>query len=419
MKSRLDVTMVKAQNRRLIFDAVVASAPTTRAAIAEQTHLSAGTIATILDELARGGVIREVKEMRKAAGPAVGRRPHRVEFLPKAARILSVDLASAAPSYSVIDLALSIESSRHFTAQPGESYELLLRRLLEDIRRLMGATEAGRSGDSRPIIGVGVSVPGPYRAVDDRVFCKLIPELNAIGLKVLFRNYLTCPILIDHDVKLALSTEVRLIPDNEHKTILFLYLGEGVGGAISINGSVFGGAHEFAGEIGQMRVGNGETLENMVAWTSFLADLGIAADLAGDADEAPLNKELLERYESGEPALLSQLERTTRVVAEALANVICVLNPHAVIVSGRYALFGEPFVADLKAATEERLIDDLKRDLMFLRSGYSGRAPLMGAASAVRSFWLDHRFSYGGLVLAAEGGYRAATVGLPHQEGKG
>lgn len=418
MKSRLDVTMVKAQNRRLVFDAVVASAPTTRAEIAQQTHLSAGTVATILDELVRAGVVREVKETRKSVGPAVGRRPHRVEFLPKAARILSVDLASVTPSYSVIDLALSTESSCHFTAEPDESYELLLRRLLEDVRRMLATTEGDRSEQSRPIIGVGVSVPGPYRATDDRVFCKLIPELNAIALKVLFREYLTCPILIDHDVKLALSTEVKLIPHSEHKTILSLYLGEGVGSAISINGAVFGGAHEFAGEIGQMRIGDGDTFEDMVSWTSFLAKLGIPAALAKDTDDGKLNEQLLERYESGEQALVAQLNRVIRAVAVALANAICLLNPHAVIVSGRYALFGERFVADLQAATEARLIDDLKRDLVFLRSGYSGKAPLMGAASAVRASWLDRRFSYQGLPVATDVRSPATMEGRPNREGR-
>lgn len=66
--------------------------------------------------------------------------------------------------------------------------------------------------------------------------------------------------------------------------------------------------------------------------------------------------------------LASCLRETIEAIGSAVANVVCVLNPHAVIVSGRYALFGDYFVKRLQAATERRLIDNLKRDLLFLPS---------------------------------------------------
>jgi predicted NBD/HSP70 family sugar kinase len=80
-------------------------------------------------------------------------------------------------------------------------------------------------------------------------------------------------------------------------------------------------------------------------------------------------------------------------MAAAIANVICVINPHAVIISGNYALFGDRFVKELQLATEAHLIEEMKRDLVFTRSSAPGNAAMVGAAAAVREHWLENEDS--------------------------
>lgn len=390
MKSRLDVMMVKAHNRRLVFADVVAEAPTTRSRIAANTRLSTGTVATILDELGRRGAVREVKESPRADGPAVGRKPNRVEFVPKSKRIICVDLACQHPTCYAKDLSLSTESIHNRADGSGVStYERRIRLLLEEIVERTTSSDDTDGDFARPIIGIGVSVPGPYRPAEDRVSCKLIPELNEIKLRALFHEYFPYPVLIDHDVKLALAAEVKAIPDHEHKTIISLFLGEGVGSAISVNGTVLGGAHEFAGEIGQMNVGEKGTLERQIAWSSFLSRADIPREILSGGDER-LFEELKRRYDSGDPALNGLVHRTIETVARAIANIICILNPHAVIVSGHYTVFGDRFVEELQSATERYIIDEMKRDLVFLRSASRENPSMKGVGAAVREYWLDH-----------------------------
>ncbi|HUX19832.1 MAG TPA: ROK family protein [Spirochaetia bacterium] len=396
MRNRLDVTMVKAHNRRLVFEDVVASAPTTRAQIVANTNLSAGTVATFLDDLSRRGIIREVKEARRSSGPAVGRKPNRVEFLPKARRIICIDLATKHPTYYIKDLLLSTESVGHRVDTSSDAtYEERLRRLLKEIVRQVRPANDSDGDAGRPIIGVGISVPGPYRPAEDRVSCKLVPELNDIHLRSLIREYLPFPVQIDHDVKLALGTEVKSIAYHEYKTILSLYFGEGVGSAISINGRVFGGAHEFAGEIGQMNVTGGGTLEQGIAWSVFLEEAGLPRALVEGENEAVLNAELQRRYLSGDPAFNESLARMIRIMAAAIANVICVINPHAVIISGNYSLFGDRFVKELQLSTEEHLIEEMTRDLIFTRSSSQGNPAMIGAGAVVREYWLENEDTEG------------------------
>ncbi len=382
IKAKLDVSMVKAQNRRLVFEEIANRAPTTRLAIAHNTRLSAGTVKTLIEELIEYGVVREAKTARSA----VGRRPNQVEFVPEARKILCLDLATKNPSFALKDLSLKTEVSSgglpsRSRLRTGESYEQYIRSFLEETRKALSP------GDGRNLIGVGVSVPGPYRAEEDRVSCKLIPEIGGMRVGSLVSEYFPSFILIDHDVKLAASSEVRLIPDFERKTILYLYLDEGVGSAIAINGTIFGGAREFAGEIGQMTGGGETNLERQVSWNSFVGRL-LGADAASGRGETEVDRELKEMYEGENKNIESELDSVTSAVALALANVIFVLNPHEIIVSGRYNLFGSGFVQSLEKKAGAYLLSEMREGLVFRMSRYLEKGSLLGAAGMIRDRWL-------------------------------
>ena len=394
MKTKLDVSMVKDQNRRLVFEEIANHAPTTRLAIARSTHLSVGTVKTIIEELMEYGVARE----KKASRSAVGRKPHQVEFLPRAKKILCIDLATKNPACVLKDLSLCTEKTAaewnmHECSQHGESYEQYLRRFFKEIKGSFLSPE-----DESALIGVGISVPGPYRADTDKVSCKLIPAINEVRIGSLVREYFGPAILIDHDVKLAASSEVRLIPDFDKKTIFYLYLDEGVGSAISINGSIFGGAREFAGEIGQMRIDGEGNLEEAVSWNSFLQRLSIAnLSTEGQTEEA-VDHLLSELYEHGDRRIDAELDFVTSTVAKALANVIVMMNPHEIIISGHYRIFGAGFIERIEKKTDAYLLDEMREGLVFRSSSYLEKGSLIGAAGMVRDRWLLGNHLKGGAV---------------------
>ena len=56
-EKRLNISMVKDQNRKLIFHRIVGSGSSTRGDIARATGLSQGTVKTIMDEFLEAGLI--------------------------------------------------------------------------------------------------------------------------------------------------------------------------------------------------------------------------------------------------------------------------------------------------------------------------------------------------------------------------
>ncbi len=377
MKHKLNVNMIKQHNRRSIFNEIISNAPMSRLSISRNLHLSPGTIATVVEELINRGIIREVKDIKSS----IGRKPNIIEFLPDRKKIICIDMATRNFSFSLKNLSLKSEYSYKYHFDKSKSYETNFRSFLEEMRK-RAITEDKLPG----IIGIGVSVPGPYGIDDDKISCKLIPEVTKIKPFKIISGYYNGPVLIDHDVKLAAASEVNLIPDYDHKIILYLYLDEGVGSAISVNGNIYTGANEFAGEIGQIITGETK-FEELVSWNTFLIRLGLITDRAQEAIDL---KSIKDEYERGEQGVLKELKRIIRITGKLLSNIICVLNPHSIILGGKYKIFGNKFIISLQRETEKYLIEDLKRNLSFHLSSHQERGPLIGAGKKVRDFWLDN-----------------------------
>ncbi len=377
MKQKLNVNMIKKQNRRNIFYEIITNAPISRLSISQNLHLSLGTVTTVVEELINRGVVKEEKDTQTS----VGRKPNIINFVPKAKRIICIDMATRHFSFSLKDLSLRSEFSYRYHFDKTKNYETNFRIFLETMKAKVLSNE-----NLRNTIGIGVSVPGPYSAKDDRISCKLIPEITKINPRRIISEYYKGPILLDHDVKLAATSEVKLIPGFNHKVILYLYLDEGVGSAISINGGIYSGADEFAGEIGQMVIGN-EKFENLVSWKTLLARLDLVKE---DNDELIKPDALKSRFNDKEPRLMGELDNIIRIAGKTIANIICVLNPHYVILGGKYKIFGKRFIEALESETKKYLIEDLKKNLHFRLSNHLESGPLLGAGSIVRDYWLDN-----------------------------
>ena len=126
----------------------------------------------------------------------------------------------------------------------------------------------------------------------------------------------------------------------------------------------------------------------MVSWNTFLIRLGLITDRAQEAIDP---ESIKDEYERGEQRVTKELKRIIRITGKLLSNIICVLNPHSIILGGKYKIFGDKFILSLQRETEKYLIEDLKRNLSFYLSSHLERGPLIGAGKKVRDSWLDNK----------------------------
>ncbi len=319
MRKSINVNTVKIQNRLTVFRELLNAGETTRTELARRCNLSLGTLVTILKELASQGVVQETLDQRST----VGRKPHLVRLADGGKRIIAIDLSSRNSRYEVfpIDLQEGVGAKHRFL--PDQSLETNVRAMFGEIRRHV--EDLGINGED--IIGIGVSVPGSYRYSSDSIENAPYPELHQIGLNRLLKEYFGQPVTIDHDVFLAAHAEIRYVSGYRDKNIFYMFLGEGVGGALSTDGELYRGSREDAGDIGRMFISENETLEDLVSWNRIKAALSDGGSVGFGGTE-PDGTESVNPGTSSQLELPGPVQEATRVIARARWPLLRTRPPH-------------------------------------------------------------------------------------------
>jgi predicted NBD/HSP70 family sugar kinase len=324
----------------------------------------------------------------KEATSMVGRKAELLSVKKDTKKLIIIDLTTLKFSFVVLNLDLTLYYNfNDWKYDEKDSYLDNLRSFLYVVSECMD-TECV----DQEIIGIGVSVPGPYDATGDIVITKRIQALMEFPLKatiksiVLNSNLDDCDVFIDEDVKFAALSNIVLVPEYKNKTAFYMYIGEGVGGAISVNGKALRGASSFAGDIGQLLINENTNFEERISMEAF------ANEVLGNSSTKGNDEDLMDQlrvFHSNQPNKFNELfERQCGYIALALYNVIWFIDPHAIIIECEYAgLKSEGFIEYLnnmllKMLPERHVIPEL-----FL-SNPSIKNANIGAGITLRNRWL-------------------------------
>ena len=142
-----------------------------------------------------------------------------------------------------------------------------------------------------------------------------------------------------------------------HENVVMVTLGTGVGGGIVIGGRILPGVHGAAGEIGHMKVKDGETavcgcgkkgcLEQYSSATGVVRLAKIA--LADNPDiSTPLRqcdpleaRNVFDCAKAGDALSLEIVDEVGKMLGEAIAHITCVLDPDVVVIGGGVSRAGQ------------------------------------------------------------------------------
>ena len=334
MTDPLPAEGVRQRNLARLLRLVHLEGPLSRATLTESTGLNRSTVADLVAELSRGGLVTE-----RAPDPSrrVGRPSPVVAVDP---RVLAVAVNPEVDALTIAAVGLDrgiplrerIELDHLLT--PAETAELVAGRIT--------AWRAGALGDAR-IVSVGLAVPGLVRAADGLV--RNAPHLHWIDAPV--RDLVTAatglPAVVGNDATLGALAEHLYGAARGIDNVVYLNGGaSGIGGGLIVHGMPVSGAGGYAGEFGQNRPGirsdadrhaGGGVLEDEVSRARLLEAVGLHA-----ADEPTLAAVLAA---SIDPGVATELARQRRILSTALANAVNVLNPSVVVLGGFLATIAD------------------------------------------------------------------------------
>lgn len=360
-------------NLSLVLRTVHREGPRSRAALTEATGLNRSTIADLVGELQRGGLVIE------RASDTQGRVGRPSPIVAPDPRVVAV---AANPEVDALDLAaIALDGTILVRERLDQRALLTPERTAEIIAERLAAWRRGPLADAR-ITGVGVAVPGPVRASDGLV--REAPHLGWIDapLSQLVTDATALPTHVGNDAALGALAEYLFGAARGAHDVVYLNGGaSGIGGAVIVGGTPLGGAGGYAGEFGQNRPGIVDiadrraadgVLEDEVSRAHLLA----AAALDG-GDDAALARALASIPD------VSEVDRQRRILATALANAANVLNPAVIVLGGFLAVLAARDLAGLDAAVRAQTIPACAEGLRLAVAELGEDRLLVGAAEAV------------------------------------
>jgi len=375
---KLELSSIRAQNLKSIFTIIHQQGPTTRAFLSEKTGLSLMTVSNVVDVMLNDGLVA-VTSKKTTLG--AGRKAELVDIDPHSHIMLILDLSNRAFGHVVLGVnGRIVLDAKPIPTHSELGYEESLKAYLTDVSR-----ELKEAGLLDHLMGVGISVPGPYLSEQDTVFNRLTPELNTMPLLATVRPFFPSNVVYDvnEDVKYAAQANLALMERPTEKTVVYIYLGEGVGGALLHNGQIMMGASDMAGELGQMVIGPDMRRAGSLNRGDFLKALDI--DPNGDWVTQ------LVHAKSQQPEKVQELlEQTTKDMVELCYALTWLLDPHRIMIEcDHIRLLDEAFDACLQKLLADRMqgISPVQPHIVLSRHGL--RYAYRGAATSLVMRYLD------------------------------
>jgi predicted NBD/HSP70 family sugar kinase len=322
------VTLTRDLNRVAVLRLIASGGPIARTHIARRLGLSPATVTSVTRELLDQGLLRVAER-----APSNGGRPALLlEIVGAAANAFGVKVA---PDHLVgVRVNLDADVLERFEEPLDCTAPDSPERIGDALARWLG----GGSSSYPPLLGVGLGVPGISDALGKTVDSPMLGWRD-LPLATQLEERIGVPVLVDNDVNTLAIAERLYGRGRNVDHFLTVTLGRGIGLGIVADGDIYHGYAGGAGEFGHVSVredgprctcGKRGCLETVAADPALVSRARREGLIPARTGIERLRKIADEGSEPAR-ALFAEAAAT---LARAVANLVNVLSPQLVLVSG-------------------------------------------------------------------------------------
>jgi len=274
----------------------------------------------------------------------------------------------------------------------------VLDRLVGLAERAIAATR--REAPGADILGVGVGAPGPLDT--KRGIVLLTPNLGWVNLPLrqIIHDRLGLPAALDNDANCAVLGEWWVGAARGARHAIGITIGTGIGGGLILEGKLYHGASDVAGEIGHTTIdtegrrckcGNYGCLEAYASGPN-IALRAVEEIEAGAVSRLPslvggdLRKitaqTVYQAAKDGDHLALEVVNDTAKFLGVGIGNLLNVFNPEVVVVCGGVTLAGDHLFVPLQREVARRAFKPAVAACRIVPGQLVGTAGIYGAARA-------------------------------------
>jgi glucokinase len=350
---------------------------TTISELANAMGVSRSTVLQRAEFLLGSGVV----QFESSQTGARGRPPAVMRFNARAAVVLAGQIGLTGARLAVTDLNGEVLAERFVSTDIASGADVVL----DQLRTTFDELVAGL-GDGPSIAGVGIGMPSAV---------ELLNYSRTLGLdgsdwttdRVLrtFWEHFDAPVFVDLDVNLlALAEQRKSWPEAE--VFVCVKLGTLIDAAIVVNNVPVRGASNLAGGLGHLKVGASSaqcTCGSVGCLDAVASGSALVKQMSEAGFEVEHVSDLVALAKQGQPEAVGAIREAGKLIGEALATVVNLLNPSVIVAWGYLTEVETPLFAGIREGLYQKALPGASKDLALMSAALGDLAGARGAAMLV------------------------------------
>jgi glucokinase len=318
--------------------------------------------------------------------------------------IVGVDLGGT----NIVVGAMPEDGSREHATRSQPTYpeagsDAVVTRMAQMIEDVIDVTIAETGAQREDFLGVGIGAPGPLDR--ERGVVIVTPNLGwrEFPLRDAIATRVGLPATLDNDANCATVGEWWCGAAKGARNVVGLTIGTGIGGGLIINGQLYHGSSDVAGEVGHATIdstGRRCKCGNYGCLEAYASGPAIAerAREALEVDEASVLRDMvhgkLDRitaqtvYEGalkGDLVAREVVRDTARFLGIGIANLLNIFNPDVVVIAGGVTQAGDALFIPLRAEVRRRAFRPAVDACRIVGGALPGSAGMVGAVATFKA----------------------------------
>lgn len=310
--------------------------------------------------------------------------------------IVGVDIGGTKVACVLADVEGNILARQWQPTRAGEGWQVVVQQLFEMTERVLEGVSY------RQVRGIGISCGGPLDSQRGVVYSPPnLPGWDAVPIKQVFEDRFGLPARLENDANATALAEHRFGAGRGTRNMVFMTWGTGVGGGLVLDGRLYRGTNDLAGEIGHTTVlldgplcgcGKRGCLEALVSGPSIARR---ARELAGESPESLIwqrtspneatAQHVVEAAHAGDTFARFVLAEAGTYMGIGIANVAQILNPERVVLGTIAVKAGDLVLEPLRQALQVHAWSRVRELLQVVPAELGDRAQDLAAVC----LWLE------------------------------
>ncbi len=356
----------------------------TSADISNYTGKSIPNTIKVLNELIKEGYVAE-KGFANSSG---GRKPLNYSLIANTHYLLSIAMDQFSAQMVVVDMNNNFVSK--IVRYEFDIHLLQAETFVNQLKHFLENCGVSKTN----ILGIGLTMPG-FVDTDAGVNYTFLKVSGQTLVEYIQQN-ISVPVFLDNDSTAIALAEQKFGVAAHIKNVMVLNLGWGIGLGMILNDKIFRGNNGLAGEFSHIPLfKNGklcncgkhgclETEASLIAVTATAKEGIRQGQITSLANYKEVDADvIITEAIKGDVFSVKLISEAAYHVGEGLAILIHLMNPAAIVLSGKGSIVGKLWLAPIQQAINEHCIPMLTQHTEFIISNLNTRAQLIGGAALV------------------------------------